>query len=366
VRALSSLIFAGFSASLVACQVVGAIEEKKIAEAPATEPTSAEETAEDVAPTEPSDPAKPIAKQSCAAKKPGAGPSCGGVSGTTDCCDSPIVKGGKFNRNFDGNGRQVPTENGTLGERIITYDDPGYPARVSDFRLDAFEVTVGRFRAFVEANGGTQKNPPAKGAGAHPKNAKSGWDPEWDSRLLRDRTELEAALSCGKQVDDPITWTAKPGAFESHPMLCVAWYEAFAFCAWDGGRLPTDAELNYAASGGDEHRLYPWDGYVITKEHAVYGCYEQSCLPPVGSLPKGRGKWGHFDLLGSANEWVMDTYDLPQVPCTDCVQTQDWASRLTRGESYGGVPLLSLFSAYSNGKQATQRLGMGFRCARDM
>jgi len=347
---------------LAGCQVVGDIDEKKAAE-PATPAPVAEAPVDDTSPTEPTEPAKPVAKLSCATGKAGANKSCGGVGGKLDCCDSPLVKGGEFLRNYDGNGSQVPTEDGTLSERLITYDDPSYPAKVSDFRLDAFEITVGRFRQFVEANGGTQKNPPAKGAGAHPKDENSGWDPEWTTRLLRDRKELEAALHCGKQVDDPDTWTDAPGAFESHPMLCVDWYEAFAFCAWDGGRLPTDAELNYAASGGDEQRLYPWDGYVISQEHAVYGSYDS--IPPVGSKPKGKGKWGQFDLLGSANEWVMDTYNLPAVPCNDCVDTQDWVSRLTRGESFGGSPLINLFSAASNGQKATQRLGMGFRCVRE-
>lgn len=390
-RWLANVLLVG----VVACQVVGGIDERGTAVLP-TEPPGADTdgglaascsvsdqpTCEGNAPKSCVDGqwvvekacagAKPVclrgacaSNRSCASVKPGAGPSCGGASGTSDCCESPVVAGGTFYRNYDGNGSQVPGADGLLQTRIVTFDDPSYPATVSDFRLDAFEVTVGRFRAFVADNGGTQVHAPAKGAGAHPKAPKSGWDPEWNSRLLHDRRELEAALSCGKQVDDPTTWTDQPGPYESHPMLCVDWYEAFAFCAWDGGRLPSDAELNFAASGGSEQRLYPWKGDRIGKEYAVYGCYDMTCLAPVGSRPKGRGRWGQFDLLGSAGEWTLDTYDIPHVPCDDCVATQDWVSRQMRGASYAGHELIDVYSAYSNGKKADARLGMGFRCARD-
>jgi formylglycine-generating enzyme required for sulfatase activity len=230
--------------------------------------------------------------------------------------------------------------------------------------MDTFEVTTGRFRVFVETSGGTQDNPPAKGAGMHPKIAGSGWLSEWNERLVRDRRELTATLTCGKQLHDPITWTDAPGPYESHPALCVTWYEAFAFCAWDGGRLPTDAEMNYAAAGGSEQRLHPWGNVPTTHSHAVVECRRPDCLPAVGSRPLGRGKWGHEDLIGSAQEWVLDIDDWPKVPCVDCAAVLDWSSRLTRGGSYDLIPQVQGYSAGSHSLPAVQRLGVGFRCAR--
>src|ERR1041384_1721974 len=80
--------------------------------------------------------------------------SCGevramcGAEGKNDCCESLRVPGGTFNRGYDG----------------VLYNDANYPATVSDFRLDKYEVTVGRFRAFVKAGLGTQKKPPGEGS----------------------------------------------------------------------------------------------------------------------------------------------------------------------------------------------------------
>src|SRR5262245_38903968 len=69
-----------------------------------------------------------------------------GPTGTSSCCGSPLVPGGMFYRSFD-----VAPDN--------AFTDKTNPATVSDFRFDTYEVTVGRFRQFVNAKMGTQQNP---------------------------------------------------------------------------------------------------------------------------------------------------------------------------------------------------------------
>ena len=97
-----------------------------------------------------------------------------------------------------------------------------------------------------------------------------------------------------------MTWTDAPGDNEQLPMNCVGFYEAFAFCLWDGGRLPTEAEWESVAAGGEENRLYPWGSTAPGADamHAVHGCYYDgvdTCdglvdIAPVGSAPMGNGR----------------------------------------------------------------------------
>ncbi len=287
--------------------------------------------------------------QSCKAGGAGAGNNCG-ASGTEDCCASAFVAAGSFHRD----------------------NDTSYPATVSAFRLDKYEITVGRFRAFVNAGMGTQATPPAAGSGANPNVTDSGWDASWNASLESTAGDLDSAVQCSSEYQ---TWTAK---HDELPMNCITWFEAFAFCIWDGGRLPTELEWNYAAAGGSEQREYPWGSAAPAANTtlAVYGCYRgggdaESCtgvlnIAPVGSAMAGNGKWGQSDLAGNMMEWNLDWYaeTYPLSSCTNCVNISSASHRMLRGGGFYDAAS-NLPSSYRYGGTPSLRsLNHGARCSR--
>ena len=93
-------------------------------------------------------------------------------------------------------------------------------------------------------------------------------------------------------------------------MNCVNWWEAYAFCIWDGGFLPSDAESEYAAAGGDQQRPYPWGTAApgSANQYAIYGCNYPNAgacsgvanIAPVGTAAAGAGRWSQLDLVGDS------------------------------------------------------------------
>jgi formylglycine-generating enzyme required for sulfatase activity len=178
---------------------------------------------------------------------------------------------------------------------------PEHDAYVATFTIDVYEVTVGRFRKFVEGYGG----PPDAGAGANPNIPGSGWEPTLDSGLVPAPFD-SAALSCSAYA----TWTAAPSNAEDKPITCVNWYEAYAFCIWDGARLPVEVEWEFAAAAGKANRLYPWGADVPDGAYANFGCsINAPCTDRVGVRTAGQGLHGEMDLAGNAWEWMRDYYN---------------------------------------------------------
>jgi formylglycine-generating enzyme required for sulfatase activity len=277
-----------------------------------------------------------------------------------------VVDGGSFYRSYDKGGDPVDA-------------NMTFPATVSTFRLDAFEVTVGRFRAFVKAGMGTQSTAPTPGEGAHLNIANSGWDSSWNANLAMSKDDLTAALSCDLVGFKLPTWTDAPDNNETRPINCVTWYEAMAFCAWDGGYLPTEAEWNFAAAGGDEQRAYPWSNpagsLMIDPSHASYGCLGDrttNCaledLVNVGTTFLGSGRWGQFDLAGNVSEWLLDFYADYVSPCTDCANLiPNDRGRARLGGSFANQPSPALRTGYVDLAPPVRRdPNVGFRCARTL
>ena len=209
----------------------------------------------------------------------------------------------------------------------------------------------------------------------------SGWSAQLTAGLHPDEAAFRAAIAC-----DPLypAFTAEPGPKDNLPMNCVSWYEAQAFCIWDGGWLPTEAEWNYAAAGGSEQRKYAWGGDPLDLAHATWGCkadgvgdqrcsFESYYLPVGSKAPLGNGRWGHADLTGSQWEWTFDWLDEPEYLITsrdDCSELAPhrMPGYVVRGAIRGGAfnwDELYQPTSYRGGDPPDARYGsIGFRCAR--
>ncbi|XYH94404.1 formylglycine-generating enzyme family protein [Sorangium sp. So ce1128] len=277
-----------------------------------------------------------VVPPSCRGGGPGAGEACG-PERNQPCCASPRVPGGSYDRS----------------------NDAAHPAEVSDLRLDRYEVTVGRFRRFVEAYPGSR---PVAGAGARPEIPRSGWDEGWDSHLPASQAELREDLKCKVGLH---SWTDDVGENEARPISCVSWFVAFAFCAWDGGRLPTEAEWNYASAGGSEQREYPWGNAFPNSTYAVYDAAGSAA---VGSRsPRGDGLWGHADLAGNLWEWTLDFEGPYPDPCPDCANLEGGSARVIRGGSWWQPEAEDISTSFRNGwDPADLTDALGVRCARPL
>ena len=174
-------------------------------------------------------------------------------------------------------------------------------------------------------------------------------------------------------------WRMHEGRRQPYPMLAaydlprqprvkLTWYEAEAYAAWRGGRLPTEAEWEWAARGPASRR-YPW-GDEFLDGHANMDRLRLYCTRPVGAYPSGRSWCGAHDMAGNVWEWVADGYD-PQAylhastlnPFTPPAGTL----RVIKGGAWGGIPGGSagdLRSARRVGWQASDRkLSHGVRVA---
>jgi sulfatase modifying factor 1 len=275
-------------------------------------------------------------------------------NGPASCCKADFVGGGDFLFRYES--AIADGANAPRGEMML---------HVPGFVLDRYEVTVGRFRQFLDGFG-PERRPP-QGAGEYRDVEGSGWDVAWSNDYAKLPDGEAGLFSMVQQRSATIDWSTD----DNLPISGVNWFTAFAFCIWDGGRLPTEAEWAFAASGG-ELRVYPWSTSEtddqIDAEHAAYSDGASAPLV-VGSKPMGRGKYGEEDLAGNLAEWVFDAYydDLKSAPCQGpqshvCVDGP--VQRVVRGGSYlnSARGLQNVMRTFGNDSSGTTYIG--FRCAR--
>ena len=154
------------------------------------------------------------------------------------------------------------------------------------------------------------------------------------------------------------------GDRDDHPMNCVNWRGAKEFCSWVGGRLPTEKEWEYVASGG-EGRTYPWGETpspscdVAIMNDGGNGCRKVKTWP-VCSKPDGNSKHGLCDLAGNVWEWTEDCYSKNYTSEKDC------SNRVLRGGCWVDDAKYVRASNRVGSDPSDRDNSNGFRCSRDV
>jgi PKD repeat protein/formylglycine-generating enzyme required for sulfatase activity len=170
----------------------------------------------------------------------------------------------------------------------------GHWVDLDEFAIEPYEVTNGQYVTFLNAVGVTSDNEGHAYIDAE--------DPDIHIRFLNGQWEVDAG-------------------WESHPMVEVSWHGAQAYCAWVGGRLPTEAEWEKAA-GWDPvagaSRWYPW-GEEFSCVVSSWQCNDppttRISTKPVGTFPGGASAYGLYDMAGNVWEWTGGGYSsYPGVP----------------------------------------------------
>jgi len=287
------------------------------------------------------------------------GRSCLGMKGTEcrngNCCKSLPVPGGTFGQG----------------------NPDSFSSTVASYRLDEYEVTVGRFRNFVAGyDAWRAAGNPKPNSGAHPNIPGSGWNASFSASLPESAAKLTA--HAGADCTNPTFHTWATSGNDALPINCVDWYTSFAFCIWDNERLPTESEWEYAADRGANNTLYPWgdepvpDNTSSTANLASYNCLgdgDPDCsftdIRPVGSTPDGNGLYGQSDLAGSMWEWNLDWFSTyPSSAQTNFANVARGTTRVIRGGDFASPnSTLTAAGRYSDGLPTALFTNVGFRCA---
>jgi serine/threonine-protein kinase len=237
-----------------------------------------------------------------------------------------------------------------------TQEQPAHAVTLDAFWIDRTEVTNAQFSRFLNERG----NQTEQGI--------SWWEPGAGSRgIVYGHIELADGL-----------FRPQTG-FENFPAIEVSWYGAAAYCAWAGGRLPTEAEWEYAARG-PEGLTYPWgsvfDGNRLNYRDAAFSfeAFEidtafndgNALWGPVGSYPAGASWCGALDMAGNVWEWVkdwwsQDTYS--HSPAVNPPGPESGNYRIARGGSWYDPRWQVRASVRKGLSPSSSRMHwVGFRC----
>lgn len=257
---------------------------------------------------------------------------------------------------------RLPSGSFKMGSHAADESDqkPVHRVTLDRFWLDTHAVTNGEFSQFVEATG-YETTAQQRG-----------------HSLVFDRKEKKWREVAGANWQRPQGPDDTLIGKERYPVVHVSWFDAVAYAAWAGKRLPTEAELEYAARAGLSDREYPWTDKRLAAQQANgwQGWFPDenrnldgfAGIAPVGSFPANR--WGLYDTAGNVWCWCSDWYgaesygesalENPTGPKTGSERVRRGGSWLSADNHEGGLRLAQ--RSHASPHQSTNHTG--FRCAR--
>ena len=229
-----------------------------------------------------------------------------------------FIPGGEFQR---GRTHEWPDKDLKWYPNPLKDDLPVRAIQVDPFYLDEAEVTNERYAAFVKATGHRA----------------------------------------------PYHWVKGkfPEAEANYPVVNVSWEDATSFCAWDGKRLPTEAEWERACRGVAEGQIYPWGDRKPTEADAHFDTLDG----PTAVCSKTKNSFRLCDMIGNAWEWTADWYErdyYKAAPENNPTGPAKGLYRVMRGGSWYDKPAsMFMTCSYRSWTRPAERSPtIGFRCAK--
>jgi formylglycine-generating enzyme required for sulfatase activity len=221
---------------------------------------------------------------------------------------------------------------GSNSEKAKPDEKPAHKVKIDEFYMDETEVTNAQFRKFTDATGYITTAEKAPDVNEIMKQVPPGTAPPPKEMLVPGSITFPYPSGIQNREYSGILYQWTPGADwkhpdgpessiegkDNHPVVHISWQDANEYAKWAGKRLPTEAEWEYAARGGQEGKLYPWGDetpFGKTKYANIWeGTFPYRNLnedgfaatAPVKSFPPNNYKL--YDMGGNVWEWCSDWY----------------------------------------------------------